>query len=131
MEKEKFIYSPTASSGETEETNALEQSVQEKYPCPCCGCLTLPVPSEDALAYVCPVCFWENDVFIVTDEEPSDENHGMTLWEARSNYREFGACCERMLCYVRKPYPQELPKQEDSSSSRSTAAASADALRRL
>ena len=31
------------------------------YPCPCCGFLTLPVPREEAIAYICPVCFWEND----------------------------------------------------------------------
>lgn len=36
----------------------------EKYPCPCCGYLTYPVPREDAIAYICPVCFWENDVFV-------------------------------------------------------------------
>lgn len=34
-----------------------------KYPCPCCGNLTLPVKPEDAVAFICPVCFWENDVF--------------------------------------------------------------------
>ena len=29
------------------------------YPCPCCGCLTFPVPREEAIAYICPVCFGE------------------------------------------------------------------------
>lgn len=24
------------------------------YPCPCCGCLTFPVPKEEAIAYICP-----------------------------------------------------------------------------
>ncbi|MEG0388886.1 MAG: CPCC family cysteine-rich protein, partial [Niameybacter sp.] len=33
------------------------------YACLCCGYKTLPVPKEDAIAYICPVCFWENDVF--------------------------------------------------------------------
>ena len=49
----------------------------EKYPCPCCGYLTYPVPREDAIAYICPVCFWENDVFVTSVDEPSDENHGI------------------------------------------------------
>lgn len=44
----------------------------EKYPCPCCGYLTYPVPREDAIAYICPVCFWENDVFVTSDDEPSE-----------------------------------------------------------
>ena len=56
------------------------------YQCLCCGCYTLPVPPEDAIAYICPVCFWENDVFIKSDDEPSDENRGMTLNQARTKY---------------------------------------------
>ena len=61
----------------------------EKYPCPCCGYLTYPVPREDAIAYICPVCFWENDVFVTSDDEPSDENHGISLRTAQENYRSF------------------------------------------
>jgi hypothetical protein len=60
------------------------------YPCPCCGYLTLPVPREEALAYICPVCFWENDVFDPGEDDPSDENHGMTLRQGRENYRRWG-----------------------------------------
>ena len=62
------------------------------YKCLCCGNETLPVPAEDAIAYICPVCWWENDVFIHSDDEPSDENHGMTLLEARKNYTKYGIC---------------------------------------
>lgn len=62
------------------------------YKCLCCGNETLPVPAEDAIAYICPVCWWENDVFIHNDDEPSDENHGMTLLEARENYMKYGIC---------------------------------------
>ena len=65
------------------------------YPCPCCECRTFPVPKEDAIAFICPVCFWENDIFISSDHEPSDENHGMTLNEGRRNYKAFGACCQK------------------------------------
>ena len=61
-----------------------------KYSCPCCGYYTFPVPAEQAVAYICPVCFWENDVFIESDDEPSDENRQLTLNQARENYREFG-----------------------------------------
>lgn len=60
------------------------------YKCLCCGNNTLPVPPEDAIAYICPICFWENDVFIKSDDEPSDENRGMTLNQARANYKEYG-----------------------------------------
>ena len=77
------------------------------YPCPCCGYRTLPVPQEEAVAYICPVCFWENDVFLQSETEPSDENHGMTLAEAKEQMRQIGACCERVLPYVRKAFPGE------------------------
>lgn len=84
----------------------------KKYPCPCCGCLTLPVPPQDAVAYICPVCFWENDVFIKSDSEPSDENHGITLQKARENYRKTGASCPHMHKFVRLPKPEELPPDQ-------------------
>lgn len=78
-----------------------------KYPCPCCGCRTLPVPAADAIAYICPVCFWENDVFISREDEPSDENHGMTLQEARANFNQHHACDPRFLQSVRAPTKEE------------------------
>ncbi|WP_418632343.1 CPCC family cysteine-rich protein [Ruthenibacterium lactatiformans] len=77
------------------------------YQCLCCGCYTLPVPPEDAIAYICPVCFWENDVFIKSDNEPSDENHGLTLQQARKNYAEYGACCLEMKQHTRRPTEDE------------------------
>ena len=82
----------------------------KRYPCPCCGYLTYPVPREEAIAYICPVCFWENDVFVISDDEPSDENHGSSLRKARENYRSFGACARTMLRYVREPKPEEIPQ---------------------
>ena len=80
-----------------------------KYPCPCCGFKTLPVPKEDALDYICPVCFWENDVFTPGEDQPSDENRGMTLSEGRAAYRSLGAVCPEFLPHVRPPLPAELP----------------------
>lgn len=79
-----------------------------KYRCPCCSYYTLPVPKEDAIAYICPVCFWENDVFTSCDDEPSDENHGLTLNEGRKNLKKFGACTREMLVHVRQPKADEL-----------------------
>ena len=69
-----------------------EQSIVGKYPCPCCGNITLPVPQEDAIAFICPICLWENDVFLQSEEEPSDENHGMTLRQAKDRFRKTGSC---------------------------------------
>lgn len=77
------------------------------YQCPCCGSFTLSVPTECAIAFICPVCYWENDVFIESPDEPSDENGGMTLLEARENYLKFGAVRERFMKFTRPPTPEE------------------------
>lgn len=79
------------------------------HPCPCCGCLTMPVPPEDALGFICPVCYWENDVFALADDEPSDCNEGLTLLEGRENFRRLGACTADCVQYTRPPRRHELP----------------------
>ena len=58
--------------------------------------ITLPVPPEEAVAYICPVCWWENDVFISSDNEPSDEKSWADLSQGRENVRRFGTCDPRM-----------------------------------
>ena len=63
-------------------------------PCPCCGNITIPY-GGDALAYICPICMWEIDLFIQTDDEPSDQNHGLTLNQPRENYKKYGYVLER------------------------------------
>lgn len=79
------------------------------FPCPCCGYRTFSVPREDAIAYICPVCFWENDVFDPGEDQPSDENRGMTLRQGREAFRRLGAVSEEFLQYVREPLPEEIP----------------------
>lgn len=65
-------------------------------PCPCCGETTIP-NGGDAAAFICPHCFWEIDPFIQTEDEPSDQNHGISLRQARENYASFGICAEQLL----------------------------------
>ena len=78
------------------------------YPCPCCGCRTL---STRGGFEICPVCFWEDDG---QDDHDADAvrggpNHDLSLSQARSNYREFGASDRRDLSHVRPPTAEELP----------------------
>ena len=35
-----------------------------KYRCPCCGYFTYNVPANEDCGYICPVCFWENEMCI-------------------------------------------------------------------
>ncbi|MCI5928248.1 MAG: hypothetical protein MRZ73_06865 [Pseudoflavonifractor capillosus] len=61
------------------------------------------------MAYICPVCFWENDVFAPEEDAPSDENRGMTLRQGRENYRRWGAVRQDLVPFARPPRPEELP----------------------
>lgn len=79
----------------------------KKYQCPCCGYFTYNIPVNEDCGYICPICFWENDPFIVSDNELSDANHGITLKETKSNFLQFGACEKEMLCHVRPPKDDE------------------------
>ena len=54
----------------------------EKYRCPVCGRLT-DQPE-------CPVCGWAEDGLLADEWEPSAQNHGLSLYEARMNFRAFG-----------------------------------------
>ena len=97
---------------------------EKKYKCPCCGYFTLDERGEYD---ICPVCFWEDDAYLVfgegeikavrvekkvSDEElldvRSEANHGLTLREGRENYRKFGVCEESMKKYVRPPLESEI-----------------------
>ena len=59
-----------------------------KYSCPCCGYYTFPVPAEQAVRLHLPRMFWETMLFIESNDEPSDENHGLTLNEGRENFKK-------------------------------------------
>lgn len=76
--------------------------------CPCCGYITIP-NKGDALAYICPVCMWEIDLFIHTEDELSDLNHGLSLKEAKENYRQYGSSEKSLKKYCREPKETEQP----------------------
>jgi hypothetical protein len=63
--------------------------------CDCCDYFTIP-KGEDY--EICPVCFWEQDAFGITEDDlESGANHGMTLKEGRENFKVTGACQERFI----------------------------------
>lgn len=88
----------------------IEVEVIRNSPCPCCGFITIP-NKGDALAYICPVCFWEIDLFINSDDEPSDQNHGLTLNEARKNYEKHGVVMPNLKEHCREPKEWEYPNK--------------------
>ena len=85
-----------------------------KYPCHCCGFLTLDEAPfgwgefPEANTYEdCPVCFWEDEAWEY-DDTAGGANQ-VTLSEARENYARFGAMEERLRQYTRPPLPSEHP----------------------
>ena len=103
MTQPKFRYLPEANCP-THQTQAPAE-VKGDSPCPCCGCIT---NGGYALAYICPVCLWEIDLFLTDENEPSDQNHGLTLVQARQKYAQCGAVLPRLKQYCRPPFPQEI-----------------------
>jgi hypothetical protein len=70
------------------------------YPCPCCGYLVFdePAGSDD----ICEICFWHDDLSQLRFPRMTGANH-VSLLDAQRNYREFGACEERVLAFARRP----------------------------
>lgn len=87
------------------------QRRHERYPCPCCGYLTLREPpgSYDIRG----VCYWEDDG--VQREDPAYRGgaNRVSLNEARENFARFGVSEERFKRYVRPPSLDELPDSTD------------------
>jgi hypothetical protein len=79
---------------------------QGRYPCPCCRCKTL---TERGGFEICPVCCWEDDGQDDADADVvrAGPNGGLSLSEARENYKRCGACDEQFVVEVRKPLPEE------------------------
>ena len=107
MDKNKYIYLPDSNNFELENLNHnTEINVSGDSPCPCCGYITIP-NDGDAIGYICPVCYWEIDLFIKDVNDVSDLNNGLTLNEAIVNYKKFGSILPRFLKYCRKPKESE------------------------
>ena len=95
MKEANFQYLPTAVNDFPGHLPDAPKPPEPKgeIPCPCCGYITIPEGGQYT-AHICPVCFWEMDCFIESDNEPSDQNHGLTLNQCRANYKRYGAVQE-------------------------------------
>lgn len=98
--------------GNKHQEDSLSESVEPprhtKFPCPCCGFLTLEHPA-DGRYDVCPVCFWEDDV--VQNEDPlyAGGANEPSLVDAREAFRRVGAVEERLAQHTRAPLSTEIP----------------------
>lgn len=77
--------------------------MSERYPCRCCGNLTLERPPPGTLD-ICPVCFWEDGLaYFDTGGGAID----VTLREAQRSFEREGACSPLYVNDVRAPLPHE------------------------
>ena len=81
-----------------------------RFQCPCCQSFTLP---EVRQFDVCPVCYWEDDGQddLDADVVRGGPNGSLSLTAARQNYQRIGACEERFVELVRKPFDDERPSR--------------------
>ncbi|MDQ7814927.1 MAG: CPCC family cysteine-rich protein [Patescibacteria group bacterium] len=82
--------------------------METKYPCPCCGFLTLseqPPGTYD----ICPVCNWEDDNVQYEDTDFEGGANKVSLNQARKNFSKFGASDVRFKDMVRPPNNEERP----------------------
>jgi Cysteine-rich CPCC len=85
-----------------------ETSVGWRYACPCCDFLTLTEPPTGTFA-ICPVCRWEDDNIQFENIDYEGGANGVSLRQARKNFRQYAASDLRSLDRTRAPRPEELP----------------------
>ncbi len=78
------------------------------YACPCCGYLTFDEAPLGTFE-ICPVCYWEDDNVQSDDPYYDGGANGISLNDAKKNYRKYGAIKEGFVGKVRKPIPTEQP----------------------
>lgn len=83
--------------------------INKKFQCKCCGYFTL---GEECSYDICPVCFWEDDEAMYRDPDMTGGANKVSLTEARENYKDFGACMEEFLPFVREPLEEEKTETE-------------------
>ncbi len=79
-----------------------------RYPCPCCGFLTLDQKPPGSYA-ICPVCWWEDDGVQARDPDYAGGANKVSLRQAQENFRRFGASEAEFTSNVRRPRTEEIP----------------------
>jgi hypothetical protein len=74
-------------------------AVNVKYPCVCCGHLTLD--EAPGSHQICPVCFWEDDIVQLRWPDWAGGANQPCLIEAQQNFQRSGACDDWARQHVR------------------------------
>jgi hypothetical protein len=87
----------------------MTEHQKQRFPCYCCGYLTRAEESPGTFE-ICPVCGWEDDNVQCNDESYEGGANGISLQQARRNYKQFGAVSPSIAERVRMALPDEYPK---------------------
>ena len=82
---------------------------EKRHKCPICGYYTF---TEENGNEICPVCFWEDDLFdVILEVDESEESmaNGISISEARENWKVMRCCRPDIKDFCRNPLPSELP----------------------
>ena len=78
-----------------------------RYACPCCSYYTFE-KRPSGTYYICPVCYWEDDIVQLEDPDFSGGANEVSLNKAKENFKKFGASELRFISKVRRALPVEL-----------------------
>lgn len=78
-----------------------------RYACPCCSYYTFEKKTSGTY-YICPVCYWEDDIVQLEDPDFSGGANEVSLNKAKENFKKFGASELRFISKVRRAFPVEL-----------------------
>jgi ribonuclease HII len=100
---------PPETPAAREEIAAAESEIcTERFPCPCCGCLTLEEEPPGSFC-LCEVCWWEDDPLQFADPEYEGGANAPSLHQARELYASIGVSDPKLKGHERAPRPDELP----------------------
>ncbi|MGB8351845.1 MAG: CPCC family cysteine-rich protein [Gaiella sp.] len=91
-----------------EDLAARDTPLGRRYPCPCCGYLTLE-EAPTGTYEICGVCFWEDDGVQFHNLDYEGGANRVSLNQARRSFREHGVSETRFKSDVRPPLPDEWP----------------------
>lgn len=86
----------------------MSEMERGRFPCACCGYLTLPAPRGSGDA-ICPVCYWEDDPEQLADPSLGLGANDVSLESARENYLRTSASDPQARDRVREPRNDEIP----------------------
>ena len=90
-----------------DEVAEAEAERARRFPCPCCGYLTLEAEPPGTYAH-CEVCWWEDDPVQFADPDYEGGANAPSLNQARQLFREIGVSDEQFKGNGRAPRPEEM-----------------------